>query len=156
MHLLSCHLPFVGGLLVCGLLLYGRARRQLDVVAAAELGAVVVALGSGLAWATGPAALTDLEAWIDPAGREFAERHAGLGDLATLLWSAAGILALWGMFLRGAGRPSPRWRERALCGLMLASVALAAWAGHEGGRIRHTELRGAGVVDAVGGAGTMR
>lgn len=140
-HLLSCHVPFVGGLFVLALLLYGLTRRQEQVVAVADLAAVVVALAAALAWATGPSALTELEGWLDPAARAISDRHTTLGDFAVLAWAATGLVALWGIFLERAARPSPRWRTLALLGLMVFSIGLAAWAGHEGGRIRHAELR---------------
>lgn len=141
LHLLSCHVPFVGGLFALGLLALGLARRQPAVLGAADLAVVVVALLGGLAWATGPAALTGLEGWIDPAAEAIADRHATLGDFTLVAWVATGLLALWGFFLERAGQPSPRWRTLALMGAVLFSVGLAAWAGHEGARIRHAELR---------------
>lgn len=140
-HLLSCHVPFVGGMFALALLVYGLARRQDHVVASADAAVVCVALVSALAWATGPSALTELEGWLDPAARAIGDRHATLGDFAVLAWGLGGLLALWGIFLERAQRPSPRWRTLALLGMIVFSIGLAAWAGHEGGRIRHAELR---------------
>ena len=142
LHLLSCHVPLIGACLTAGLILFALRRRDAGLTLAADGATVVTASACAVAWATGPAALDALEPWIDPAGRDFADRHAGLGDVAMLALAAAGLLALWGLFLARAGRPSPRWRLGVLAGALFVGIVLAAWAGHEGGRIRHEELRG--------------
>jgi hypothetical protein len=139
--MLSCHVPFVGGGFALALLLYGLRQNDESSIHTADYAVIMVSLGAALAWATGPASLAAIEEWIDPAAQAFANRHESLGDLTTVAWGIAGMLALWGVFLRRAAMPSPRWRAPVLVGLILVGLGLAAWAGHEGGRIRHQELR---------------
>lgn len=141
LHLLSCHVPFTGGCFAVGLLLIGLRREDRSLLWAADLAVLCVGLASAVAWATGPAALNALGSWVDPAAESFAERHATLGELATIVWALASVTGLWGLFLRANDKPSPRWRRAALLGLTLLGIGLSAWAGHEGGRIRHDELR---------------
>jgi uncharacterized membrane protein len=141
LHMLSCHVPFVGGGFALALLLYGLARRDDSLTRAADYAVVIVALGSAVAWATGPATLAALQKWIDPAAQSFADRHESLGDVTMVAWTLAAALALWGVFLRRAKKAAPRWRAPALAALIVTGLGLAAWAAHEGGRIRHDELR---------------
>lgn len=142
LHILSCHVPFVGGILVLALLLYAWRRREAVLMGAAGYGVIAVALGCAIAWASGPASLGALETWIDSAGRAHADRHADIGDFVMVVWGLAAFVALWGIVLNGASRPTPRWHAPVLTALVVLGLGLAAWAGHEGGRIRHTELRG--------------
>ena len=141
LHMLSCHVPFVGGGFALALLLYGLARRDESLLRAADYAIVLVGLGAAVAWATGPASLAVLEQWIDPAAQAFASRHESLGEITTIAWALAALLALWGVFLGRANTPAPRWRVPALIVLIVVGLGLAAWAAHEGGRIRHDELR---------------
>ena len=139
--MLSCHVPFVGGGFALALLLYGIARRDESLSRAADYSVIVVALGACMAWATGPATLGVLEQWLDPAAQSYASRHESLGEATTIAWILAALLAMWGVFLRRAGTPAPRWRAPALVALITIGLGLAAWSAHEGGRIRHDELR---------------
>jgi hypothetical protein len=139
--MLSCHVPFVGGGFALSLLIYGLVRRDASLTRAADYAVILVALGGGAAWATGPASLAALQQWIDPTAQAYADRHASLGDATMIAWSVAAMLSLWGVFLDRAGARAPRWRAPALVVLVAVSLGLAAWAGHEGGRIRHDELR---------------
>jgi hypothetical protein len=143
LHILSCHVPFVGGLFALALLILAWRRREPLLLEAAEYGVIAVALGSVLAWASGPASLTALEAWIDSVGSDHADRHGAIAEIVTVVWGLAACVAMWGIILGRASRPAPRWRTPLLLALVLSGIGLAAWAGHEGGRIRHTELRGA-------------
>ena len=143
LHILSCHVPFVGGVLVLALLLYAWQRREPVLMRTARYGVIAVALGTTIAWASGPASLNALEVWIDSAGSAHADRHAGIGDLVMVAWGLAAFVALWGIFLNAASHPTPRWQAPLLTALVVVGLGLAAWAGHEGGRIRHAELRGA-------------
>jgi MFS family permease len=143
LHILSCHVPFVGGIFVLALLLLAWRRREPLLLEVAEYGVIAVALGSAIAWASGPASLTALEVWVDSAGRDHADRHAGIGEMVMVVWGLAAFAALWGVILGRASRPSPRWHTPLLLTLVILGIGLAAWAGHEGGRIRHTELRDA-------------
>jgi len=126
---------------VAALLLFGLRRNDESLLGPADWGVIAVAAGSTVAWASGPAASQQIEAWTDPAATAFAERHANLGEFVIIVWAIAALAALWGIFLRRAGRPSPRWRTPVLLVLICMGIAMAAWAGHEGGRIRHEELR---------------
>ena len=81
LHILSCHVPFVGGILVLALLLYAWRQREPVLMRTAGYGVIAVALGTTIAWASGPASLNALEVWIDSAGSAHADRHAGIGDL---------------------------------------------------------------------------
>jgi hypothetical protein len=141
LHILTCHVPFVGGIFALALLVLARRRRETVLNEAAEYAVIAIAVGSAIAWASGPASLTALETWIDTAGRAHADRHTGIGEIVMVVWGLAAFVALWGIILRRAWRPSPAWRSPLLLGLVILGLGLAAWAGHEGGRIRHTELR---------------
>lgn len=139
--MLSCHVPFVGGGFALALLLYGIRQHDESSVRTADYAVILVALGSAVAWATGPATLSTLQKWIDPGAQAFADRHETLGELTMIAWALAAMLALWGVFLRRAAADAPRWRLPALVALIVIGLGLAIWAGHEGGRIRHDELR---------------
>jgi hypothetical protein len=147
LHLLSCHVPLVGGVFAAALLIAGRRRGQPALTAAADVGTIAVALFAALAWATGPAALSHLEPWMNPASEAFADRHSGLGEFAVFVWAAAALVAAWGVFLRRARTSAPSWRVPVLFGLIVVALGMSLWAGYEGGRIRHEELRhGAGPI----------
>ncbi len=149
LHLLSCHVPFVGGLFALALLVYAIRRGEENLSRAADYAILAVGLGCAVAWASGPATFSAIETWLDPAATEFAERHEGLGELVMVVWAAAGAIALWGVFLSRASRPAPRWRAPVLLALVSLGLTLAVWAGHEGGRIRHGELRSGVEVSTV-------
>ncbi len=74
-------------------------------------------------------------------------RHAGIGDVVMVVWGLAAFVALWGIILGRASRPSPRWRTLILLTLLVLGIGLAAWGGHEDGRIRHAELRDPAAID---------
>jgi len=148
LHILSCHVPFVGGIFALALLVLARRRQEAVLHEAAEYAVITIAVGSAIAWASGPASLTALESWVDSAGSAHADRHAGIGEFVMVDWGLAAIIALWGVILRRASRPSPSWRPLLLTGLVILRLGLAAWAGHEGGQIRHTELRDPAAVEA--------
>ena len=141
LHMLSCHVPFVGGGFALALLVYGLTRRDASLLRAADYSVIAVALGAVLAWASGPATLSALEQWIDPAAQSFADRHESLGDITMIAWAVAALVALWGVFLSRSNTEAPRWRIPALIALIAISLGLAVWTAHEGGRIRHDELR---------------
>ena len=141
LHILSCHVPFVGGLFALALLVFARRRRESILNETAEYAVIAIAVGSAIAWASGPASLTAIESWIDTAGDAHADRHEGIGEFVMVVWGLAAFIALWGIILARAARPSPTWRSPLLLGLVILGLGLAAWAGHEGGRIRHAELR---------------
>ncbi len=149
LHILSCHVPFVGGIFVLALLTFGWRRREPLLLTAAEYGVIAVALGSAIAWASGPASLTAIEGWIDSAGSAHADRHAGIGEVVMVVWGLAAFVALWGIILGRASRPSPRSRTPILLTLLVLGIGLAAWAGHEGGRIRHAELRDPAAIETT-------
>lgn len=139
LHLLSCHVPLVGGVFVLGLLVAGMRREDRSLLSAADIATLAVTAFCAVAWATGPAARAALGPWLDPAGGAFADRHSTLGELSMIAWGLAGAFALWGIFLRDA--PHPAWRRPVVLGLVLIGLGSAGWAGYEGGRIRHEEIR---------------
>lgn len=143
LHLIVAHLPVIG--LPVVLFIYAFALRWRDerLQKLCWLMIVGLAASSAVSYFSGPTAFEMLEAAgkVDESTRAISEEHAllGRGAFAALVLLALGCVVA---FL-GYVQETPPGRGLRL-GIAIAGwviVLLLAWTAHEGGEIRHVELR---------------
>ncbi|HEY3933031.1 MAG TPA: hypothetical protein VGL65_00265 [Gemmatimonadales bacterium] len=139
LHVLVNHIPIIGLPLVALLLAWGLARREDAVVRVALLAAILIGIGTWFADYTGDGAKHDVRnnAWYN---RAVVERHEQAGDRTNIAGIAAGVLALGVLVLARGGKPARRDGAAAVLAVLIVASALAAWAGYQGGKIRHNEF----------------
>lgn len=143
LHLILAHVPVVG--LPVALLVYAFALRWRDDRLQKLCWGMFIAfaISSAVSYFTGPAAfeLLDAAGKVDDATRAISEEHALLGRAsfaAMVLLGLGGMVAFLG-FAQGA--PPKRGLRLGLAVVGWAVVLLLAWTAHEGGELRHVELR---------------
>jgi len=140
LHLLVVHLPVLACPAAAVLLLLARLLRNETLFQTGAAFLVVAALAATAAYFSGPPAYESLAL---PAGaeRELAEAHAALGKGAFMGLVLAGLAALLALLQYPQGeRPAP-WLRWVLFAAALVLAWLLAWTAHQGGLIRHPELR---------------
>lgn len=139
LHVLVNHVPIIGLPLVALLLIWGLARREDPVVRAALLLSVLVAIGTWFTDYTGDGAKHDIKnnSWYN---RAVVSRHEEAGDRANIAGIAAGVLALGVLVLARRGKPVRRDGAAVVLVVLIAASGFAAWAGYQGGKIRHDEF----------------
>lgn len=138
-HIATNHIPVIAMPFIFFLLLGGALRKSPDIIKAAYLASIVVALITIFVWETGGPAAHVLKAYPEVQRADIHE-HAEAADFG--LWSCeiVGALALVGLWLgRGENRQS-RWPWLVLIVALWSSTVLARVA-HLGGLIRHSEIR---------------
>jgi hypothetical protein len=140
-HIATNHIPVVGMPFIFVLLLGGVLRKSVDLVKAAYIASIVVALITVFAWKTGGPAAQVLKGYPEILRADIHE-HAEAADFG--LWSAVivGALAAAGLWLGRGGRRSPSWPYVMLVVSLWSSAVLTRVA-HLGGLVRHSEIRGA-------------
>ena len=138
-HIATNHIPVIAMPFIFFLLLGGVLRRSADLVKAAYLASIVVALITVFVWKTGGPAAHTLRNIDEVQGPDI-HRHAEAADFG--LWSSeiVGALALVGWWLSRGGKPTPRWPWLVLVAALWSSTVLARVA-HLGGLIRHSEIK---------------
>jgi len=138
-HLLLNHIPVVGLGFAAAFLLWGVLRKSSDVIRAALLSFVVVAIISVPVFFTGNAAEEIVEE-IPGVSHGMIERHEDAGLVALIGLEVLGVAALVALV---ASRRKPLVsRTAATVCLVLAMVVggVVGWAANLGGQIRHPEI----------------
>ena len=140
-HIVIVHLPVVGLIFTLAVTLLGLFfdDRRLILIGCAFT--VMCAVGTAVAYGSGPPAFDQLRGGLDKAAVEIAEQHAVIGRTAFIGAVLAGVVALQGLLRTAAADgPSP-WLVRVLAALLIVVTGLMAWTAHLGGGIRHPEAR---------------
>lgn len=140
-HLILNHWPIFGSLFVFLLLVLAAWRKSDDMVWAALVGAVLVALGTIAVYLTGEPAAEVVE-HLPGVAERLIEPHEEAALIAMILTELTGVVALAGLIL---GRRSKHMMRRAGIGtgvLSLVVLGAMAWTANAGGKIHHEETRG--------------
>jgi len=140
LHLILNHIPIVGTLAVLLFLLWGIVSGSRDLQRAAFVGALVIALATGLVFYTGDEAADALASapWFS---KELLERHdqrAGFTLGAALVMGTLAGFAIWLSNAKQPVRPLASWLVAA--GLVV-TLAFGGWTAFAGAVIRHEEIR---------------
>jgi hypothetical protein len=149
-HLILNHIPSIGLGAVALLLAYGLFRKSDEVVRAALLGLIIIALTTIVVFLTGePAeeAVEDLPGVL----HDYIESHESAGLIALFTVEAIGAAALVGLLLSRRWREIPRMFTIIALVLSLAGAGVVAWTSNLGGQIRHTEIRDSAAGQPVEG-----
>jgi len=139
LHVLLNHIPIIGLPVIAGFLLWGLVRREDAVIRAALIGAILVAIGTFAVDLTGDPAIDDIRD-LPWAQRSVIHAHEEAGDKTNILAIVAGVAALGTLVMTRGGKPVSRpFAFITLCLVVFAAMC-AAWAGWEGGKIRHSEF----------------
>jgi len=148
-HLLFNHFPIIGGLIGLGLLAYGWWYRNDQMVRAACVILLVMALFTAVTFLSGEPAENELRG-VPGFARDMVHAHEEAADWTLWLYVPVGLLSLY-ILVRHARRAIPRVLSSALLVLLLITAAAAIRTGLLGGRISHPEVR-SGFVAAPAGA----
>lgn len=140
LHLMAVHLPVLACPAALVLLALARLTRNETLFHAGAAFLVFAALSAALAYFSGPAAYESLAL---PAGpeRELAEAHGALGKGAFMGTVLGGLAALLALLQIAQGERAAPWLRWTLLAAALVLTWLLAWTAHQGGLIRHPELR---------------
>lgn len=143
LHLIVAHLPVIG--LPVVLFVYGFALRWHDERLQKLCWLLIIgfAASSAVSYFSGPAAfeLLDAAGKVDAATRAISEEHAllGRGAFAAMVLLALGCVVAFLGYLQEA--PPSRGLRVGIAVAGWVVVLLLAWTAHEGGELRHVELR---------------
>jgi xanthine/uracil permease len=143
LHLLTNHIPILGAIFALALIVWALLKRSDVLLRTALQGMVLIGLVSVGVYFTGEPAEHAIRTLPD-FSRPIAHAHEEAAELATI---AMGVVTLVAAFLlwRSRGRAMSRAEGVvALCGALVVS-AMMGYAGFMGGRVRHTEIRPAGM-----------
>lgn len=145
-HIATNHVPVIAMPFIFFLLLGGVLRKSQDLIKAAYLASIVVALITVFVWKTGGPAAHALRPYPVVEGPDI-HTHAEAADFG--LWSSeiVGALSLIGWWLARGDRRSTRWPWLVLVAALWSSTVLARVA-HLGGLIRHPEIKSAQATQA--------
>lgn len=143
LHLALSHLPVIG--LPVVLLVYAFALRWKEERMQKLCWVLIIGFGvsSVISYYSGPSAFELLEASgkVDAATRAISEEHAllGRGVFAAMILLSLGCVVAFLGYLQGA--PPGRGVKLSIAVAGWVIVLLLAWTAHEGGELRHVELR---------------
>ena len=143
LHLMLSHLPVIG--LPVVLLVYGFALRWKDERMQKLCWLLIIAFGVSavVSYYSGPIAFEMLESAgkVDAATRAISEEHAllGRGVFAAMILLGLGCVVAFLGYAQGAPPSRAVKLGIAIAGWFV--VLLLAWTAHEGGELRHVELR---------------
>lgn len=153
LHLLVNHLPIVGFALGLVLLIATMIRRGDRGMFAASVIVVVIAGGGALAAQFTGEPAEEVVEHLQDVHKASIESHEDLGLIATIL---AGITSVYSVGLAVVTlRRNERVPTLPLSFLVVATLVTftaMAWVGTTGGKIRHSEIRGAASSDAASSA----
>jgi len=140
-HVLFNHVPIIGLMLSCVVLLAGLVMRQVVLL---RLGLLMIAATAGASVPVagfGDQAYPEIFGKLDGAGREWLDYHTYLADtwlpllyLNSLLAIAANIAGYW-------RRPFLIPMAAVVAVVTLPAILMASWIGYAGGKIKHPEFR---------------
>jgi hypothetical protein len=139
LHVLLNHIPIVGLPIMAALLIWGLLRREDAVIRVALIGTIIVAIGTWGVDFTGDPAIDDIR-HADWFQREVVHTHEEAGDKTNILAIVAGVAALATLVVARGGKPISRPLTFVTLLLLIFAAMCAAWAGWEGGKIRHNEF----------------
>ncbi len=142
LHLISTHVPVLGTLFGLCLLGFGAVRGSEDLKKAGLVTFVVAALVTILAYLSGEPAQDALKG-IAGVTKEAAEQHQEMAQMAFVAMMVLGVVALTGTVLYRNGKPVSRWYLGLSLGVALLTSGLMGWTANLGGKVRHSEIRGA-------------
>lgn len=139
LHVLLNHIPVIGLPVMAILLAWGLVRKEEAVIRAALLGAIVIAIGTFIVNLTGDPAIDDIRhlPWFQ---KSVVRAHEDAGDKTNYLAIVAGVAALVTLVMSRGGKMISRKLALLSLGLLVFAAMCAAWAGWEGGKIRHDEF----------------
>lgn len=154
LHLLVNHLPVIGSIFAILMLIWALVRKNTDVAQAA-LGLFVIAGIAGLAaYFTGEPA-EHVAKQIAGVTKSAIHTHEESAEVATVLLSAYGVLALGALiYLRKRAAVFPRRLITLALILSFIPAGAMGWTANQGGKIRHPEITGAGAPMATTGSST--
>jgi len=146
-HLLLNHIPVLGTIFGVGVLTYGWARKNPDILKVSLGFFVLAGLFAGAVYLTGEAAedavehLTGIsEAVIDP--------HEDAAIYALIAAGVLGALSLYGLW-RYAGTAIPTRFAAVVLAVGLVSSGVMGWTANLGGQINHPEIRSEAAAASV-------
>lgn len=142
LHLLLNHFPIIGTLLGLGVMFFGFLRRSDDVKITALWIWLIMGILAIPVLLTGEPAEEAVEG-LAGVSENFLHEHEEAGETAFWIVAAAGLLSLFALF---RFRSKPAWLQTmVLITTLVAGVGFAsmAYTGYLGGKIRHSEIRGA-------------
>jgi hypothetical protein len=139
LHLIINHLPVIGSWIAVALLAWALVARSRDLTRAGLVLTLACGIGAYLARDTGHRAEHQVED-LPWAQRELIHTHEEAADKTFFLLGAAGLAAVVAMVRMRGERPA-RIESGITLALLTLGAMCAAWAGVEGGRIRHEEAR---------------
>jgi len=144
-HLVVVHLPVVGCPVALILLILAQVRKD-DFLFKLACGFLLACTGfSAIAYYSGPPAYELLQAKFN-VEKDYVEGHAVLARAAFFSMIVLGVAVLNALLQFLQGEQPARWLK---WGLLIATVGvcyLFAWSAHQGGLIRHPEIREPGIV----------
>lgn len=140
-HLLVNHLPVVGFVIAVFALLAASILRSMEVKRFVLMLTVIVGLSSLPALWTGEPAEEVIE-HLSGVDKALIHEHEEVAELATILALITAAVAAGALFLQVRKPESLKTTIPAALILSLATVAVMGKAAHEGGKIRHPEIRG--------------
>lgn len=138
-HLLMNHIPVVGTVFALLVLLYGIYKRSYHTQRAAYFLLLVAAIGSGITFFTGEGAEEFVENWAG-FSKSAIEDHEDVGKLAWLSMLLVAIGAIGALILMKKKSDLYRSYSYIMVLIIAVSIAVSAYTGYLGGKIRHTEI----------------
>jgi hypothetical protein len=139
LHIIVNHVPVVGSWIAVVLLAWALAARSRDLTRAGLLLTIVCGLGGYAARWTGHRAEHQVED-LPWAQRDLIHEHEEAADKTFIILGVAAIAAAVALVRMRAARPA-RLESGVTLVILFFGAMCAAWAGFEGGKIRHEEVR---------------
>jgi uncharacterized membrane protein len=146
LHLLVNHFPIIGTILGLGTLVAGIALKNNSVKNTAYCLFVVSAVFAALSMATGEGAEEIVED-MPNIGHQIIHEHEELAEKLALVLYLLGAVSIGGVFLNIKMHAKATLVSYITLAIGIGVVYLATQVGNSGGKIRHTEIREAGVGD---------
>jgi len=142
LHLLTNHLPILGGLLGVAVLLFGMLRKSDGIKQAAFFIFVVCTIGTGFTYLTGDYS-EDLVERIQGINKGAIDKHEDAALSALIGMILLGIASLPGLTSAFRRAPVTRGYTYFILALALVAAGLSAYTSNIGAKIRHPEITNA-------------
>lgn len=137
-HLLLNHFPIIGTLIGAAVMLWGMIRHDKTIRAVAAVIVMAMAVMAIPVYLTGEPAEERVE-HVSGVSEAMIEEHQEAAELAIVVMAVAGLSSLLALLLQY--RSGSKIPFAIAFVLTLGAFAAMAWAGYNGGQIRHSELR---------------
>lgn len=138
-HLMMNHIPLIGTVFALLVLLYGISKKSYHTQRAAYFLLLLAAIGSGITFFTGEGAEEFVEHWAGFSSNTI-EDHEEVGKLAWLSMLLVAVGAAGALILMKKRSDLYRTYSFIMIFIVVVSLAISAYAGYLGGKIRHTEI----------------